>query len=221
LQKDQGYIYLLVTFCNFEKIEILFGLHLLSSPKPTNATSKSMASMMINSSVERAILVMVNQEQERIVKVLAEKYGFDEDEAMGCVESWRVEKKEVTPRKPKEDKPVKAKPEPKGKGKAKKEESDEPKAKKAKTGYLLFCDAARASARAKLEREAEERGARDDGVVEKVMAKHVVTLLAACWKDLDEEQQAMWKERAEAIKEGRGDDLEEVEVELEAEEDDE
>lgn len=180
-----------------------------------------MASMMINSSVERAILVMVNQEQERIVKVLAEKYGFDEDEAMGCVESWRVEKKEVTPRKPKEDKPVKAKPEPKGKGKAKKEESDEPKAKKAKTGYLLFCDAARASARAKLEREAEERGARDDGVVEKVMAKHVVTLLAACWKDLDEEQQAMWKERAEAIKEGRGDDLEEVEVELEAEEDDE
>lgn len=180
-----------------------------------------MASMMINSSVERAILVMVNQEQERIVKVLAEKYGFDEDEAMECLETVRVEKKEVTPRKPKEDKPVKAKPEPKGKGKAKKEESDEPKAKKAKTGYLLFCDAARASARAKLEREAEERGARDDGVVEKVMAKHVVTLLAACWKDLDEEQQAMWKERAEAIKEGRGDDLEEVEVELEAEEDDE
>ena len=180
-----------------------------------------MASMMINSSVERAVLVMVNQEQERIVKVLAEKYGFDEDEAMECLETVRVEKKEVTPRKPKEDKPVKAKPEPKGKGKAKKEESDEPKAKKAKTGYLLFCDAARASARAKLEREAEERGARDDGVVEKVMAKHVVTLLAACWKDLDEEQQAMWKERAEAIKEGRGDDLEEVEVELEAEEDDE
>jgi len=181
-----------------------------------------MASMMINSSVERAVLVMVNQEQERIVKVLAEKYGFDEEEAMSSLAAISsVEKKEVTPRKPKEDKPVKAKPEPKGKGKAKKEESDEPKAKKAKTGYLLFCDAARASARAKLEREAEERGARDDGVVEKVMAKHVVTLLAACWKDLDEEQQAVWKERAQAIKEGRGDDLEEVEVELEAEEDDE
>ena len=174
-----------------------------------------MASMMINSSVERAVLVMVNQEQERIVKVLAEKYGFDEDEAMECLEAVRVEKKEVTPRKPKEDKPVKAKPEPKGKGKAKKEESDDPKPKKAKTGYLLFCDAARASARAKLEREAEETGG------EKVMAKHVVTLLAACWKDLDEEAQAVWKERAQAIKEGRGDDLEEVEVELEAEEDDE
>ncbi|MHC5181756.1 MAG: hypothetical protein ACYSOW_07800 [Planctomycetota bacterium] len=174
-----------------------------------------MASMMINSSVERAVLVMVNQEQERIVKVLAEKYGFDLEEAMGSLAAISsVEKKEVTPRKPKEDKPVKVKPEPKGKGKAKKEESDEPKPKKAKTGYLLFCDAARASARTKLECEAEETTG------EKVMAKHVVTLLATCWKDLGEEAQAMWKERAQAIKEGRGDDLEEVEVELEAEEDD-
>jgi hypothetical protein len=154
-----------------------------------------MASMMINSSVERAVLVMVNQEQERIVKVLAEKYGFDLEEAMGSLAAI-------------------SSPEPKGKGKAKKEESDEPKPKKAKTGYLLFCDAARASARTKLECEAEETTG------EKVMAKHVVTLLATCWKDLGEEAQAMWKERAQAIKEGRGDDLEEVEVELEAEEDD-
>ena len=49
---------------------------------------------------------------------------------------------------------------------------------------------------------------------------NVVTLLAAGWKDLDEEQQAVWKARAEAIKEGRGDELDEVEVELEAEEED-
>ena len=169
-----------------------------------------MASMMINSSVERAVLVMVNQEQERIVKVLAEKYGFDEEEAMSSLAAISsVEKKEVTPRKPKEPKEPK---EPKGK--AKKEDSDEPKPKKAKTGYLLFCDAARASARAKLEREAEETGG------EKVMAKHVVTLLAACWKDLDEEAQAVWKERAQAIKEGRGDDLEEVEVELDGDDED-
>jgi len=153
---------------------------------------------------------MVNQEQERIVKVLAEKYGFDEEEAMSSLAAISsVEKKEVTPRKPKEPKEPK---EPKGK--AKKEDSDEPKPKKAKTGYLLFCDAARASARAKLEREAEETGG------EKVMAKHVVTLLAACWKDLDEEAQAVWKERAQAIKEGRGDDLEEVEVELDGDDED-
>ena len=205
----------MVTFCKIEKIEILFHQHLLLyNHLPT--LQANMTSMMINSSVERAVLVMVTQEQERIVKVLAEKYGFDKAEALGSLEAVSsVKKKEVTPRKPKEDKPVKAKPEPKGKGKAKKEESDEPKPKKAKTGYLLFCDAARSSARAKLEREALESGG------EKVMAKHVVTLLAACWKDLDEEAQGVWKARADAIKEGRGDELDEVEVELEAEEDDE
>ena len=49
------------------------------------------------------------------------------------------------------------------------------------------------------------------------MAKHVVTLLASAWKDLDEKDQAFWKKRAEAIKEGRGDDLDELVVELEAE----
>ena len=49
------------------------------------------------------------------------------------------------------------------------------------------------------------------------MAKHVVTLLASAWKDLDEKDQAFWKKRAEAIKEGRGDDLHELVVELEAE----
>ena len=204
----------MVTFCKIEKIEILLNQHLFLSTKPTNATSKSMASMMINASVERAVLAMVNLEHWRIVQILAEKYSFDADEAMECLEVVRVEKKEVTPRKPKEDdKPVKAKSEPKGKGEAKKDDSDEPKAKQAKTGYLLYSDAARASARAKLEREAEE----SDG--EKVMAKHVVTLLASAWKDLDEEDQALWKERAEAIKAGRGDDLDELVVELEAEDD--
>jgi hypothetical protein len=44
------------------------------------------------------------------------------------------------------------------------------------------------------------------------LAKHVVTLLAAAWKDLDEEDQAMWKERAERIKAGEGHLLDELEV---------
>ena len=50
-----------------------------------------MIASMVNSSVERAVLVMVNQEQERIVKVLAEKYGFDEDEAMAMIVRGFVE----------------------------------------------------------------------------------------------------------------------------------
>jgi hypothetical protein len=90
----------------------------------------------------------------------------------------------------------------------------EEKPKKAKTGYLLFCDAARPSARSKLEAAAQEG--------EKVLAKHVVTLLAAAWKDLDEEDQAMWKERAERIKAGEGHLLDELEIDLaDSDEDDE
>jgi hypothetical protein len=49
-----------------------------------------------------------------------------------------------------------------------------------------------------------------------------VTLLAAAWKDLDEEDQAMWKERAERIKAGEGHLLDELEIDLaDSDEDDE
>ena len=147
---------------------------------------------------------------------LAEKYGFDEEEARETLgEFTSVTRKEVKPRKPKESKEAKEESKPKGKGKAKAAkgtvaiaigEPVEEKPKKAKTGYLLFCDAARSSARSKLEAAAQ------DG--EKVLAKHVVTLLAAAWKDLGEEDQAMWKERAERIKAGEGHLLDEVEVDL-------
>ena len=172
--------------------------------------------MMINASTESAILDMLASQQERLLTTLAEKYGFDEEEARETLgEITSVTRKEVKPRKPKEPKEAKEEPKPKGKGKPKAAKSSvaiaigepvEEKPKKAKTGYLLFCDAARPSARSKLESAAQEG--------EKVLAKHVVTLLAAAWKDLDEEDQAMWKERAERIKAGEGDLLDELEVDL-------
>lgn len=170
--------------------------------------------MMINASTESAVLTMLASQQERLVATLAEKYGFDGDEAHELLgEVTSVVRKEVKPRKPKE---AKEEPKPKGKGKAKAAigEPVEEKPKKAKTGYLLFCDAARPSARSKLEAAATEG--------EKVLAKHVVTLLAAAWKDLEEEDQAMWKERAERIKMGEGHLLDELEVDLaESDEEDE
>lgn len=166
--------------------------------------------MMINASTESAILGMLASQQERLLTTLAEKYGFDKEEARETLgEITSVTRKEVKPRKPKEE------PKPKGKGKPKAAKSSvaiaigepvEEKPKKAKTGYLLFCDAARPSARSKLEAAAQEG--------EKVLAKHVVTLLAATWKDLDEEDQAMWKERAERIKAGEGHLLDKLEVDL-------
>lgn len=174
-----------------------------------------MSTMMINASTESAILTMLASQQERLLTTLAEKYGFDEEEARETLgEVTSVVRKEVKPRTPKE---AKEEPKPKGKGKAKAAKSDgesvEEKPKKAKTGYLLFCDAARPSARSKLEAAATEG--------EKVLAKHVVTLLAAAWKDLEEEDQAMWKERAERIKAGEGHLLDELEVDLASDDEDE
>ena len=181
-----------------------------------------MSTMMINASTESAILTMLASQQERLLTTLAEKYGFDEGEARETLgEFTSVVRKEVKPRKSKDSAIVVEavlQTEPKGKGKkkgkkAKEEEDGEEKPKKAKTGYLLFCDAARTSARSKLEAEAPEG--------EKVLAKHVVTLLAAAWKDLEEEDQAMWKELAERIKAGEGHLLDELEVDLASDDEDE
>ena len=173
--------------------------------------------MMINASTESAILTMLASQQERILTTLAEKYGFDEGEAQELLgEFTSVVRKEVKPRL-RHSKEAKEESKPKGKGKAKAAKSDgeslEEKPKKAKTGYLLFCDAARPSARSKLEAAATED--------EKVLAKHVVTLLAAAWKDLDEDDQAMWKDRAERIKAGEGHLLDELEVDLASDDEDE
>ena len=163
--------------------------------------------MMINPSTESAILTMLSSQQERVITTLAEKFGFDQNEARETLgEITSVTRKEVKPRKPKEES------KPKGKGKAKGAttivagEPVEEKPKKAKTGYLLFCDAARTSARYTLEAVAQE------GV--KVMAKDVVTLLGATWKNHPGVNQAAWKERAERIKAGEGHLLEEIEVDL-------
>jgi len=160
---------------------------------------------------------MLASQQERLLTTLAEKYGFDEAEARATLgEFTSVTRKEVKPRL-RHSKEAKEEPKPKGKGKAKAAKSDgelvEEKPKKAKTGYLLFCDAARPSARSKLEAAVQEG--------EKVLAKHVVTLLAAAWKDLDEEDQAMWRERAERIKAGEGHLLDELEVDLASDDEDE
>ncbi len=159
-----------------------------------------MSTIEINAATESAILTMLASQQERLLTTLAEKYGFEVDEARDSLpEFTSVTRKEVKPRKSKTDSVKESK--------VKKPEILEEKPKKAKTGYLLFCDAARSSARSKLESDAKDTG-------DKVLAKHVVTLLGRAWKDLDEEDQAMWKERAERIKAGEGHLLDELEVDL-------
>ena len=156
-----------------------------------------MSSIAINQTVSAAVLKMMTSNTEDIVGKLAEKYGFDREEALALTLPKEVVKKEVTPRKssPKaETKSIK------GKGKAKEEK---PKEKKAKTGYLLFSDSVRAEVREALELEAEE------GV--KVMAKDVVRGIAAKWKELSDEEQGEWKEQAAAAKSASASEAEEEE----------
>ena len=184
-----------------------------------------MSTMMINASTESAILSMLASQQERLLTTLAEKYGFDEEEARETLgEFTSVTRKEVKPRKPKESKELpKEQPKPKGKGKSKatkdavERDPVEEKPKKAKTGYLLFCDAARSSARSRLESQCYRHGGPDD----KVLAKHVVTLLASAWKDLTPQDQDMWKQRAERIKAGEEHLLEDIEVDLDSSDEEE
>ena len=64
------------------------------------------------------------------------------------------------------------------------------KPKKAKTGYLLFCDDVRADVKALL-REA-------DGAGEKLKGSDVISGCAAKWKELSKEEQADWNEAAKA-----------------------
>jgi len=207
-------------FVTLKKLKYFFSLNGIHPKKqPNNQQTLTMSAMKINASTESAILTMLTSQQERLVTVLAEKYGFEVDEAIEHLgEPTAVERKEVKPRKPKEPKQSEDEPKSKGKGKAKAAKDDEDgeaKPKKAKTGYLLFCDAARASARDIKEREVETGWNAISGEpsgLEKVLAKHVVTLLAAAWKELDDDEQAVWKARAESLK--NGEELEPLEVDL-------
>ena len=156
-----------------------------------------MSTTTINESVSFFILDMMTKQTQEIVKVLADKHGFDLEEALEMTLPKGVVKKEVIPRKSS----------PKSTAKSIKDKSkDQPKEKKAKTGYLLFSDAMRAEVREALEAKA------DEGT--KVMASKVVSELATKWGELTVEQKAEWKVIAEAAKSTPpSDDDEEVVIE--------
>jgi len=206
LQKIQVYYFPPKSFfAEFKKLKCFFavvGLAQTNTPKLPATTT--MSSIAINQTVSAAVLKMITSNTEDIVGRLAEKYGFDLEEALHLTLPKEVVKKEVTPRKSSPKASPKAETKSvKGKGKAKEEK--EAKAKKAKTGYLLFSDSVRAEVREALEEDAEE------GV--KVMAKDVVRGIAAKWKELSEEEQGEWKDQAAAAKSASASEAEEEEEE--------
>jgi hypothetical protein len=152
----------------------------------------------------------------RVVKLLAEKFDFDAEEGAEFLAAAGVSK---TARKtaPLTDRTARtnrtdfledlavaeskddAKASAKAKAAAKKAEREakkaakEAKPKRAKTGYLLFCDHLRPAVKAALEEHLEEG--------EKLKPTDTVRELAAQWNGLTQEERDEWNAKAAANKE--------------------
>ena len=136
---------------------------------------------MMPTSIESSIRDMCSDAISQAVSVLAEKYGFDPEEAARTLADSEV--KIVRKRGPA------AKSEPKvklAKGKS------EDKPKRAKTGYLIFADFVRENVRAEMEASLVAG--------DKLKPQDVVRAIAAKWKTLAPEEKEAW---SAAAKEGK------------------
>ena len=128
---------------------------------------------------------------------LAEKYGFDADEANRFLDTEAIKivrKRGPSPKKEKETKKSTKS------NKAKKETADDtPKTKRGKTGYLLYADEMRGEIKTRLISELEEG--------EKLKPQAVVVAIAAAWKEEEQEVRDEWNAKAKAIKESSDDEI--------------
>ena len=132
--------------------------------------------------IDESIKGMCVEAVSQAVAALAEKYGFDAEEAereLNLGELKMQRKRGPAP---------KAKAETKAK--AKKDAGDKPKSKRAPTGYLTFAASVRAETKEELLAELEEG--------EKLLPQAVVTAIAAKWKALTDEERGEWNETAKA-----------------------
>lgn len=140
-----------------------------------------MTTIMMPSSIESSIREMCSDAISQAVSALAEKYGFDADEAARFLADSEV--KIVRKRGPV------PKSEPKVKLSAKaKLALDKPK--RAKTGYLVFADFIREDVRQEM--ESKVLGG------EKLKPQDVVREIAQKWKLLSKEEQVAWSDAAKA-----------------------
>ena len=130
---------------------------------------------------DQAIRSMCAAAVSQAVEALSAKYGFDAEEATRELNLGDLKLQRKRGPSPKAEKSV-----------AKKADATD-KPKRAKTGYLLYADSARAEVRAELELALEE-GA-------KLKPQLVVTEIAARWKALPEDDRNWWNVEA---KEGGG-----------------
>jgi hypothetical protein len=164
--------------------------------------------IMMPSSFDQAVKEMCATAVSQAVAALAEKYGFDQEEALrelNVGDLKIVRKRGPSPKKETGAKKAKA-------------ADGSPKAKRAKTGYLLYADDVRSAVQAELTSKLEE-GA-------KLKPQDTVKGIAARWKAEDPEIRTMWAARAKGEHEpapvaAASADVEMEEEEEEAAEDDE
>ena len=128
---------------------------------------------------DQAVREMCGEAVSQAVAALAEKYGFDQDEALRDLNLGELKlarKRGPSPKKETE------------KSVSKKAKEDKPK--RAKTGYLLYADSCRS--------EVQQELAAQLGEEEKLKPQEVVKAIAARWKGLADETKAIWNEQAKA-----------------------
>ena len=169
------------------------------------ATSKptTMSTIAINQTLETAVKTMLNKHATDCVVTLAEKYGFDLDEALRelDLESAKIVKKEKSsPKASPSASPKTESKSTKGKGKAKEEKAVKEKKPRKPSGYQAFMKAMRPEVKEELEAMSMEELQIEldlDDEPEKFLAgKHVLTCLGKRWKALSEEEQGEWNDTA-------------------------
>ena len=141
------------------------------------------ATIMMPQQLDASIRAMCADAMSQAVAALADKYGFDAEEANRflATDDLKIVRKRGPMVSPKESKP-KAK-------KEKVEKADKPK--KAKCGYLLYGDEVREEVKLSLTAELEE-GA-------KLKPQDVVRAIAAQWKAEDQEVRDQWNAKAKFL----------------------
>ena len=132
--------------------------------------------IMMSPQIESAIHNMCSDAMTQAVNALAEKYGFDVEEAnrfLAASDVKIVRKRGPSPKKEKD-------------AKQKADTADRPK--RTKTGYLLYADEVRAEVKAELMAEIGED--------QKLKPQDVVKAIAARWKAEDAEVKAEWNSKA-------------------------
>ena len=154
------------------------------------------ATIMMPQQIDTALREMCSDAMNQAVAALAEKYGFDAEEAnrfLAVDDLKIVRKRGPATSSPAEKTKTKAKPE-------KKAAADKPK--RGKTGYLLYADEVREEVRAELTGDLPEG--------EKLKPQDVVKAIATRWKGEDEATRADFNARAKTPVTSDGEDPEEA-----------